>query len=151
MRPWIVSITALSLMACDDPTATDRKKPDAEQVAEQLAEQRLMSEFATAVPELEKRITNWISFDKGFVFIIDFSGEPSFAMHVMPASTPWHVSCNSAEIEVTIGNFDEGKGRNARSFTRPLSFARFSEEQCKLLAAAVARKMMETTAGARLP
>ena len=147
MRPWIILFLALSLLACDDPTATDQKQPNAEQVAEQ----RLMSELATAVPELEKRLTDWISFDKGFVFIIDYSGEPSFGMNVMPASTPWHVSCNSREIEVTIGNFDEGKGRNARLFTRPLSFARFSEEQCKLLAAVVARKMMGIAAGARSP
>ena len=148
MRSWIILIVTLCLLGCDDPTATqDRKEAD----AQQAAEQQLMSELATAVPELERRITDWISFDKGFVFIVDYSGEPSFGINVMPASTPWHVSCNSAEIEVTIGNFDAGKGRNARLFTRVLSFARFSEEQCKLLAAVVARKMMEITAGARSP
>jgi len=148
MRSWISSIAILCLLGCDDPTATqDRKEAD----ARQAAEQQLMSEVATAAPELERRITDWISFDKGLVFIVDYSGEPSFGMHVMPASTPWHVSCNSAEIEVTIGNFDAGKGRNARLFTRALSFARFSEEQCKVLAAVVARKMMEITAGARSP
>lgn len=148
MRSWIISIATLCLLGCDDPTATqDRKEAD----ARHAAEQQLMSEVATAAPELERRITDWISFDKGLVFIVDYSGEPSFGMHVMPASTPWHVSCNSAEIEVTIGNFDAGKGRNARLFTRALSFARFSEEQCKVLAAVVARKMMEITAGARSP
>ena len=148
MRSLIIAVSALCLVGCDDPTATqDRKESD----AQQAAEQRLMSELTTAAPELERRLADWISFDKGFVFIVDYSGEPSFGMNVMPASTPWHVSCNSAELEVTIGNFDEGKGRNARLFTRPLSFARFSEEQCKLLAAVVARKMMGIAAGARSP
>lgn len=148
MRSWIISIATLCLLGCDDPTASqDRKEAD----ARQAAEQQLMSEVATAAPELERRITDWISFDKGLVFIVDYSGEPSFGMNVMPASTPWHVSCNSAEIEITIGNFEAGKGRNARLFTRPLSFARFSEDQCKLLAAVVARKMIEITAGARSP
>jgi len=148
MRSWIISIATLCLLGCDDPGATqDRKEAD----AQQAAEQQLMSELATAAPELERRITDWIRVDKGLVFIVDYSGEPSFGMNVMPASTPWHVSCNSAEIEVTIGNFDAGKGRNARLFTRALSFARFSEEQCKLLAAVVARKMMEITAAARSP
>ena len=148
MRFLIIAISVVFLVGCDDQTDTKvRKETD----AQQAAEQRLMSELATAAPELERRVREWISFDQGFVFMIDYSGEPSFAMNVMPASTPWHVSCNAAEIEVTIGNFDEGKGRNARSFTRPLSFARFSEEHCKLLAAVVARKMMEITAGAGSP
>ena len=148
MRSWIVSIAILCLLGCDDPTATQNRK---EADAQQAAEQQLMSELATAGPELERRITEWIRFDNGFLVVVDYSGDPSFGMHLMPASTPWHVSCNSAEMEVTIGNFDAGKGRNARLFTRALSFARFSEEQCKLLAAVVARKMMEITAGARSP
>ena len=148
MRSWVVSIAILCLLGCDDPTATQNRK---EADAQQAAEQQLMSELATAGPELERRITEWIRFDNGFLVVVDYSGDPSFGMHLMPASTPWHVSCNSAEMEVTIGNFDAGKGRNARLFTRALSFARFSEEQCKLLAAVVARKMMEITAGARSP
>ena len=145
MRPWIISLATLCLLGCGEPkTAQDRSEAD----AQQAAEQQLMSDHSTAVPELEKRVAEWITFDKGFIVIVEYTGEPSFSMNLMPASTPWHVSCNSAEMELTIGNFDAGTGRNARSFTRALSFARFTEGQCKLLSAAVSRKMMEITAGA---
>ena len=154
MRSRIVLMLALMflIIGCSDEMATaDREKAKAEHEAQQQAEQRLMSDMATASAELQKRVSEWLWSDKGLMFVVDDSGGPSFNLHAMPASTPWHVSCNAEEIELTVGSWEASKHRNAKLFTRLLSFARFSEQQCKQLAAVVARKMMSLTAAARSP
>jgi hypothetical protein len=132
----------LLLNGCsDEKEAAQRAQAEAERRAEQEAEQRLMSDVPLATVELEKRVAEWITSSNGLLIVSDSPGEPSFNLHVMPATTPWHVSCNAQEIEVTIGSWEGSRRRNAKLFTRALSYASFSEEQCQILAAVVARKL----------
>jgi hypothetical protein len=151
MRSLIVLATTLMfvLSGCNDEKAAERENANAEHATEYQAEIRLMSDLAKASPELERRVAEWISSEDGVLFILDDSGEPSFTLHAMPALTPWHVSCNEDEIELTLGSWEEGKDRNAKLLTRSLSFANFSKESCKVLAGIVARKMMQITAPTR--
>jgi hypothetical protein len=152
MRSLIVltAVLMLVLNGCgDEKTTAERAKADAERQAKQEAEQRLMSDVALATAELEKRVVEWISSSNGLLFVVDGSSTPSFNLHAMPATTPWHVSCNAQEIEVTIGSWEGSRRRNAKLFTRALSYASFSEEQCKILAGVVARKLTVIATAAR--
>jgi hypothetical protein len=146
----LTAVLMFLLNGCsDEKTTAERAKADAERQAELKAEQRLMSDVALATAELEKRVAEWISSSNGLLFVVDSSSTPSFNLHAMPATTPWHVSCNAQEIEVTIGSWEESRRRNAKLFTRALSFAGFSEQQCKILAAVVARKLAAIVTAAR--
>jgi hypothetical protein len=142
----------LLFSGCSDENKTaERAEAEAEQRAEQEAEQRLMSDPARAAAELEKRLAEWIRPGNGALLVVDGSDTRAFALHAMPATTPWHVSCNAQEIEVTIGSFEDSRRRNARMFTRALSFASFSEAQCGVLTEAVARKLASIVAAAKGP
>jgi hypothetical protein len=142
----------LLLNGCnDEKRSEERAKVEAERQAEQEAEQRLMSDPAQATAELEKRLAEWIRPSNGVLFVADSSDTRSFTLHALPANTPWHVSCNAQEIEVTIGSFEDSRRRNAKMFTRALSFASFSEDQCGILAEAVARKLASIVAAAKGP
>lgn len=153
MRFWVALTMAVSLQmaGCSDEKATADREYIEQVNTQRDAEQRLMTDMATAVPELERRISDWINADNGVLFVVEKSGEAVFSLHAMPASTPWHVSCDGVEIELTVGHWEEGTNRNAKLLTRQLSVVRLSEDQCKLLAAAVARKMMVITAAVRSP
>jgi hypothetical protein len=148
----LAAASMLLLGGCnDEKKSEDRAKAEAEHRAEQEAEQRLMSDPALASAELEKRLAEWIRPGNGALLVADGSDTRSFALHAMPATTPWHVSCNAQEIEVTIGSFEDSRRRNARMFTRALSFASFSEAQCGILTEAVARKLASIVAAAKGP
>lgn len=77
MAPWLILfLPALPflIIGCGDEKASPNSK---EAEAQRAAEQRLMSDMATAAPELERRISEWISSGKGLVFVVDNSGAPS--------------------------------------------------------------------------
>ena len=156
MRIWLL-ITALPLllMGCDDEKAAAEMK-NLEQAAAQRgeehqarldAEQRLMSDLATARPELEKRISDWINVSDGTLFVVEGRGKDGFQSYAIPASTPWVVTCNRRAIELTLGSWREGE--DSSLFTRRLSFARLSEDQCKPLIAIVAQRMQVMTRSLR--
>ena len=153
MRFWmaLTAVLTLQMAGCSDENATADRAYIEQVNAQQVAEQRLMAEMATATLELERRISDWVIADNGILFVTEKPGEAVFSLHAMPASTPWHVSCDGEEIELTLGSWEEGTNRNARLLTRQLSIARFSEDQCKLLAAVVARKMLGITTPAKSP
>ena len=154
MRALYILTAALMLLGngCNDEKNTaERAKAEAARQAEQEAEQRLMSDPALAAAELEKRLAEWIKSGNGLLFVFESSDTGSFTLHAMPATTPWHVSCNPQEIEVTIGSFEDSRRRNAKLFTRALSFASFSEDQCGNLTEVVARKLASIVTAAQRP
>jgi hypothetical protein len=148
----LTAVLMLLLSACSDENKTaEHAEAEAQRRAQQEAEQRLMSDPALATAELEKRLADWIRSSNGLLLVVDGADTRSFTLHAMPATTPWHVSCNAQEIEVTIGSYEDSRRRNAKLFTRALSYASFSEAQCGVLTEAVARKLSSIVAAAQRP
>lgn len=93
----------------------------------------IMSDAASAVPELRRRLAEWLVTRDGTVYLTEGS-EKNPQIYAMPATTPWLLSCSSSGVKITIGGWidiDEGSG--GATFERNLTRARLSGDQCKTL------------------
>jgi hypothetical protein len=107
------------------PTASERWQ----------AEERLMARVATAGPEIERRLAQWLTAHDGLLFLREPADaiEP-YTLHVLPAVTPWRASCGEIGLTVTVGVFRKDITETAL------------ERQCEELLTVLGREMLRLTA-----
>jgi hypothetical protein len=138
MRIALLTISLFALLACQDEQRLAEQKAQTERVAklkvENAAERALMTS-SDAVPELRKRLSNWLTVSDG---VATFSGESSYSeVHAMPAPKSWLVSCGTGGIVVEITMPSD------RRYATELTRARLTHGECRPLAAAVGKQMQE--------
>lgn len=84
----------------------DAPPPELTASDKRQAEEQLMARIATAGPEIERRLGQWLSARDGLLLLREPDGasEP-YAVHVLPAAAPWRASCGELGLTVTVGAF----------------------------------------------
>ena len=156
----------LAIAGCDQPTNADRaadlsrKEAREKLLAARQAEAALMSNTATAGPELEQRLAQRVQ-RTGSVLIIHERRLPpnsegtqpeskDFAVTAVPFASPWMVKCSNQGISVTFGgpssgDVSGGDGSVGADVAVELSNAQFTRSQCDELVPIVANVMVLTS------
>lgn len=157
MRTALAAILIFSVMlpSCEDQERAAEQKRAAEASAERAAkrkterdaERRLMTTPAEAVPELERRMSNWLSVSNGVAIVVS-ERQGGFALvHSLPATSPWLVTCSRSGLEVKFGHwFELGAGPNEGAVTnelvsKELTTVALTEEECRPLVDAIGQRM----------
>ena len=155
----ILTCLFLLLSGCDGQSeqqlreAEVQKSKLAEEYAQRKArrerERQLMRKPDEAIPELERRLGEWLAMTNGVLLIKTGKGR-SFTLHAMSAKTPWVVSCNRAGLAVSVGSWaevwvSEGSGGSEERFSKLLTRAMLSREECAPLLLAMGQKMSRIT------
>jgi len=143
MRIALAAVLSLALLGCEDQNRVAEQKRveqtrverDAKRKAEDEAERDLMKSPALAIPELQKRLSDWLTVSEGVATIV--VGSSYARVHAMPARSSWLVSCDSGGIEVAITN-----GASEEVHVRRLTRARLTNDDCRLLASAIGKHMV---------
>jgi len=117
--------------------ALPRDEPESRAIlAGQQMERDVMGRIATAGPEIERRLAQWLQARDGLLYLREpaDSVEP-YGVHVLPLSTPWTASCGELGLSITIGRV-----------RTDLTDTALDEGQCRELLGVVARTMQGLTA-----
>ena len=95
-----------------------------------------MTRIATAAPEIERRLAQWLSARDGLLFLREpaDASEP-YTLHVLPAVTPWRASCGEVGLTLTVAGF-----------RKDLTEVALDEHQCDELLSVLGRAMRSLTA-----
>jgi hypothetical protein len=95
-----------------------------------------MARIATAGPEIERRLSQWLAARDGLLFLREPADaiEP-YALHVLPAVASWRASCGELGLTVTIG-----------TFRRELTEIALDDRQCSELLSVLGRVIGSLTA-----
>ena len=133
----LLIITTCALVGCDNNKIVEKKRVVA---AASAAENVLMANPATAGPEIDRRISEWIKVRNDALYVRTKFGQSWFETSVHSTSTPWQASCSRGSLLLTIG-LSTGVGDEEIT----LSSATLSEEQCEIALDIVAKKMNSLT------
>jgi hypothetical protein len=141
MRIRLLTIALIALLGCEDGTREGEKKAQAERVAKVKAEndaETALMKSPNAIPELQKRLSDWLTVSDGVAVVV---GESYWGVYALPAPKSWVVSCSSGGItvEIMVTRASEANYRYEKSLTR----ARLSNSECRSLAAAVGKQMQD--------
>jgi hypothetical protein len=87
---------------------------------------------ALAVPELERRVSNWLSVSNGAFGVVTQRSGAFAVIHSLPTTTPWIVTCSNVGLEVKLW-WEE--------LETHLTTVALTEEECRPLVSAVGQKM----------
>jgi hypothetical protein len=95
-----------------------------------------MTRIATAAPEIERRLAQWLTAHDGLLFLREPADaiEP-YALHVLPAVAAWRASCGELGLTVTVGKF-----------RKELTEIPLDERQCDELLSVLGRALLRLTA-----
>jgi hypothetical protein len=99
-------VLSLSLNSCGEspPPASQAKQTRDEDAA-------LLKDIGRAGPELERRLLQSLKVEDGLIFVRDPNPVLArVASFVLPASSPWVISCGISGISVTFGSAISGDG-----------------------------------------
>ena len=144
MRVALPTILLLALLSCEDPSRVTEKKRSEEARAERLAKQKaeddserdLMKSPVRAIPELQRRMSDWLTVSDGVATLV-VGSTYSWRVHAVPARSSWLVSCNSGGIEIAIVN-----GASEEALMKQLTRTSLTNDECRPLAAAVGQHML---------
>ena len=121
----------LALLAVYAVGGDDTPSPELTASARRQAEEQLMAHIATAGPEIERRLAQWLTAHDGLLFLREppDTFEP-YAVHVLPAATPWRASCGEIGLTVTVG-----------VFRKDVTEVALDERQCDELLSVLGRAM----------
>ena len=144
------AIVLLSLLTACDQAENAPKKAEAERAQKERAaaherkrseELAIMSDPARAVPELERRLDEWLVSRDGVIYVSEGS-EKFPVIHAMPASTPWLLSCSTSGVKITVGNWTEvDEGHTFAMFEMTLTQARLGGDKCNALLPPLSARM----------
>jgi hypothetical protein len=99
-------------------------------------EEELMRHIATAGPEIERRLGQWLIAKDGLLFVREPADtfEP-YALHILPALAPWRASCGEGGLTVTIA-----------AIRKDITEIALDERQCNELLTVLGRTMRNLTA-----
>ena len=148
----ILCAALLAIGGCDSQEAEHKRaerqardeqdaKREAEKQARREAELALMSDPNQGPAELERRLMEWIDVKAGIATFTERRGK-SFVIRASPATTPWLVTCDNGIVDVKFGEWTEvSDGSSEHVLQKELTIGRLTEEQCRPLIEAVARKL----------
>ena len=149
----LVLCSAISLSACGDQAAIEKQRKiakiseakNAERAVARSAEAAIMSDPEKALLELEKRLSDRITRHPGQVVSVIFdSGTGAFSLKVLPISSPWQVHCSPEGLKIWLGSGLETSSEDiGGSALVNLTEARLSEQMCRAISPAIARKFDE--------
>lgn len=155
MRLALVAISVLLPLGCDDRGRAAKEKKveresterEAKRKAVHDAERNVMKTPSLAVPEIERRLSGWLTVDNGVLIVRDANNHQ---VHALPAASPWLVTCGRLGIEIRLGHWFElepsryeGAGPITNELvTGQLTTIALTEEECRLLVSAVGQKML---------
>jgi hypothetical protein len=89
MHSWILAgLVCTALCGCGDEERQSKRNAAREK------ERALMYDPASAIPELEARLSGWVEVKNGVaVFSGARVGKSQYILHAVPATTPWLLTC----------------------------------------------------------
>jgi len=143
----------LLLSGCDGQTEQQRREAeaqksklaeaDAQREAQRERELQLMLKPDEAIPELERRLGKWLIMTNGVLVIKKDYSEGIFELHALSAKIPWHVGCYLTGLWVSVGSWTDLEGEDL--FSKKLTRAKLSREECAPLLLAMGQKMSRIT------
>lgn len=148
------SICLLLLSACDDSKSKKAKALADEQIKAQDLEQKIMKDPLYAIPELKKRLRESLRVEDGLMLINspfgmgNLLGSVPFAgQFVLPASTPWVLSCGMG-MSVDFGSSFRGDGSQVSNEVEiALTLASIDKNGCDTLGLAIGKEIEAISAG----
>lgn len=150
-RPAYILLALLAgvLTGCGDDEKQDQRAQQERAAAERAAkrksdaetEARLLADPVQLSDLLERRIKEWLTVTNGLLIVREGGGTRGFSLHSMPLATSWMLRCDGGELELSLGPWTEGSAM----FTKTLTAARLSEDQCTTLIVAAGEKMLAIT------
>jgi hypothetical protein len=157
----LVALTGVAGCGQSEPTPAQKaataaleQRAEAEAAARQrraeaqAAEARLMADFRTAGPELQRRLAEQVRRSGRLLIVGPQPGASEFSITAMPLSTPWAVGCSSSGLTVTFGGWSsgevsEGSGEVSADVALSLTQTRLSEERCAELVSLIGEALAE--------
>jgi len=140
MRSWILAaIVCITLSGCGDDEGRTSQRGAARE-----KDSALMSDPASAILELEARLSSWVEVKNGVaVFSGARVGKSEYIVHAVPATTPWLLTCGPDGVTVKFTAWaaqDEDSERDP--LAKSLTEVALTNEQCKPLMGPLGERLM---------
>ena len=128
-------LLAASGAKADSEQSKSKSSPD--------SDARLLHDIERAGAEFERRMMTGLTVQDGLVWVRDpNSGSVSLITYLLPANSPWTISCGFGGIEIILGNSVTGDSSGAGNDVRMLLTAtNIGLENCKTLSFRIGKRL----------
>lgn len=153
----LLGLCLVFIAGCDDSKSQKAKQEAAAAQARDEAEHKLMIDPSRGIPELKRRLRESLKFQDGLVLVNSPFGLGTLAgtadaldRYILPASTPWSLSCGMG-MTVSFGPaISGGDGSPVSNDVQvALTLARIDKSQCASFGLAVGKEIQAILQGQR--